>query len=166
MEFTKRLERIFEYYELTASSFADRIQVQRSTISHLLSGRNKPSLDFVMKVVEEFPEVELFWLVDGKGVFPKSTSTLSENKMVLNTEVNLESNDNQINLFESIEEIKSEEKKLNTNNLNQEIIKTEVISSDTLKKETIQQNIISEDSIESIVIFYNDGSFKKYKSRN
>jgi DNA-binding XRE family transcriptional regulator len=74
-EFSKRLERIFDYYELNASAFADKIDVGRATISHLLSGRNKPSLDFVMKVIKTFPEVELYWLLNGKGHFPVSESS-------------------------------------------------------------------------------------------
>lgn len=61
---------MMEYYQISASAFADRIQVPRSSISHLLSGRNKPSLDFVLKVVKEFEEVELYWLLNGKGNFP------------------------------------------------------------------------------------------------
>ncbi|MCX2719512.1 helix-turn-helix domain-containing protein [Lentiprolixibacter aurantiacus] len=68
--FVGRLEEILQFYGLTASSFADRIGVQRSSISHLLSGRNKPSLEFVMKVVRTFPEVNLYWLLNGKGSFP------------------------------------------------------------------------------------------------
>ena len=60
-----------EYYDLSAASFADKIDVGRSSISHLLSGRNKPSLDFVMKIINAFPEVELYWLLNGKGSFPK-----------------------------------------------------------------------------------------------
>ena len=70
-EFTKRLHSIMDYYDLSAASFADRIDVGRSSISHLLSGRNKPSLDFVMKIVTAFPEVELYWLLNGKGSFPR-----------------------------------------------------------------------------------------------
>lgn len=70
-EFTIRLNKIMEYYDLSAASFADKIEVGRSSISHLLSGRNKPSLDFVMKIVKAFPEVELYWLLNGKGDFPK-----------------------------------------------------------------------------------------------
>jgi len=70
-DFIKRLETILDYYSLTASSFADKISVQRSSMSHLLSGRNKPSLDFVLKVTEEFPDVELEWFLNGKGSFPK-----------------------------------------------------------------------------------------------
>ncbi|MGO4771345.1 helix-turn-helix domain-containing protein [Flavobacterium sp. W22_SRS_FK3] len=71
-DFVKRLEIILDYYTLNASSFADKIGVQRSSMSHLLSGRNKPSLDFVMKILEVFPEVDLYWILSGKGNFPKN----------------------------------------------------------------------------------------------
>lgn len=69
-DFSNRLQEVLDFYGLSASSFADRIGVQRSSISHILSGRNKPSLDFVLKVLNTFPEVELYWLLNGKGVFP------------------------------------------------------------------------------------------------
>ncbi|WP_400073196.1 helix-turn-helix domain-containing protein [Zobellia russellii] len=69
-DFIGRLEHLLKYYGLSASSFADKINVQRSSISHLLSGRNKPSLDFVLKVVNVFPDVNLYWLLNGKGSFP------------------------------------------------------------------------------------------------
>src|SRR5690606_6259074 len=51
-------------------SFAEKIGVQRSSISHILSGRNKPSLDFILKVLHTFPEVDLYWLFNGRGNFP------------------------------------------------------------------------------------------------
>ena len=73
-EFVKRLERILKYYGLTASGFADSIGVQRSSISHLLTGRNKPSLEFVLKVVKKYPEVNLYWLLNGKGSFPAKSA--------------------------------------------------------------------------------------------
>lgn len=57
---------------MSASGFADKVNVQRSSISHLLSGRNKPSLEFVLKVVKAFPEINLYWLLNGKGEFPAS----------------------------------------------------------------------------------------------
>ncbi|WP_370098658.1 helix-turn-helix domain-containing protein, partial [Xanthomarina gelatinilytica] len=66
-EFSKRLQKVMDYYNESASSFAEKIGVQRSSISHILSGRNKPSLDFVLKVLSSFPEVELYWLLNGKG---------------------------------------------------------------------------------------------------
>ncbi|MGY5849495.1 helix-turn-helix domain-containing protein [Salegentibacter sp. F14] len=73
-KFAARLEKIIDYYDLSAAAFADQIEVGRSSISHILSGRNKPSLDFVMKVISHFPDVELYWLLNGKGKFPKEGS--------------------------------------------------------------------------------------------
>lgn len=84
-DFSRRLKDIFDYYELSASSFADKIDVGRASISHILSGRNKPSLDFVMKVVSTFEEVELYWLLNGKGHFPPSAGK-EENKAERATE--------------------------------------------------------------------------------
>lgn len=81
-QFASRLQTIINYYDLSAASFADSIEVGRSSISHIISGRNKPSLDFVLKIVKIYPEVELYWLLNGKGSFPKSsapTATSSEN---------------------------------------------------------------------------------------
>ena len=69
-EFTKRLQKVIDFYGESASSFSEKIGVQRSSISHILSGRNKPSLDFVMKILTTYPEVELYWLLNGKGSFP------------------------------------------------------------------------------------------------
>lgn len=69
-EFVSRLEKILEHYALSAAAFADTIGVQRSSVSHVLTGRNKPSLEFVMKVVRSYPEVNLYWLLNGKGEFP------------------------------------------------------------------------------------------------
>ena len=93
-DFVKRLETIFDYYGLTASSFADKINVQRSSISHLLSGRNKPSLDFILKVIDSFPDVDLLWLLNGTGNFPKDENT---NSRVLNSSPIQKTENEQIN---------------------------------------------------------------------
>ncbi len=77
IEFSERLKIMMEHYGLTATALANSIEVQRSSISHLLSGRNKPSLDFVLKVLQEYPEVELYWLLNGKGSFPKEEQNSS-----------------------------------------------------------------------------------------
>ena len=69
-EFARRLQKIMDLYQLTASAFAESVGVQRSAISHILSGRNKPSLDFVLKILEAYPDVELYWLLNGKGPGP------------------------------------------------------------------------------------------------
>ncbi|QTE23138.1 helix-turn-helix domain-containing protein [Polaribacter cellanae] len=71
VEFTERLKKVMEYHQLSASTFADKVGVQRSSISHILSGRNKPSLDFILKVTSEFLDVDIHWLLNGKGNYPK-----------------------------------------------------------------------------------------------
>ncbi|MBT8273872.1 MAG: helix-turn-helix transcriptional regulator [Bacteroidia bacterium] len=78
-EFIIRLRKIMDFHALSASAFADRLGVQRSSISHILSGRNKPSLEFVMKLLSSFEDVDLYWLLNGKGEFP-SDSQNSEKK--------------------------------------------------------------------------------------
>jgi transcriptional regulator with XRE-family HTH domain len=70
LEFTSRLKKVMEHHKLTATLFADKIGVQRSSISHILSGRNKPSLDFILKITSEFSDVDIKWLLNGKGSFP------------------------------------------------------------------------------------------------
>ena len=70
-KFIARLQKIMNYYEINASTLADSLGVLCSSISHLLSERNKPSLDFVLKITEKYPEIDLYWLLYGKGSFPK-----------------------------------------------------------------------------------------------
>lgn len=141
--FVKRLETIFDYYGLTASLFADKINVQRSSISHLLSGRNKPSLDFTLKVIESFPEVELLWLLNGKGSFPKGENGTEEKTTISSNE-------------KAVQE---------TNLFSQEIIPstTNVEISTTIPNIQNEEKLVHSDSkIERIVVFYNDGTFKNY----
>ena len=120
-DFAKRLEKVIDFYGETASSFAEKIGVQRSSISHILSGRNNPSLDFVLKVLSVFPEVELYWLLNGKGEFP----SVPKSEMVQSTP---------------------------TREISETILPKEIVSAKTKDK-----------SIERIVIFYSDGTFKSFE---
>ncbi|TXG39766.1 helix-turn-helix domain-containing protein [Seonamhaeicola maritimus] len=121
-EFSKRLKKVIDYYGETASSFAEKINVQRSSISHILSGRNKPSLEFVLKVLSSFPEVELYWLLNGKGEFPSNQNYLDSKNEPQTTNSN---------------------KKLET-----------IINSESDRNKTIER----------IVIFYSDGTFKNFQN--
>ncbi len=151
-DLTKRLEIILEYYSLNASSFADKIGVQRSSLSHLLSGRNKPSLDFILKILDVFPEVDLYWILKGKGTFPKSelkeeqvfaTSTPTPHNQFIETTVEKKT----MLLSENVPNQKNEpEDKLVTN-----LIAT--------KNPAFQRK---DSEIEQIVIFYKNGTFKTY----
>jgi len=78
-DFLKRLSKIQKFYGFSAAALADKIGVQRSGISHLLAGRNKPSLDFVLKLTDAFPEVTIDWLLKGVGSFPEKTHQEASN---------------------------------------------------------------------------------------
>ena len=75
---TERVKKIMEDHSLSSSQMADKIGVQRSAISHILSGRNKPSLDFILKVLNEFSDVSSDWFLQGKN---RSQKTI-ENQVV------------------------------------------------------------------------------------
>lgn len=75
-----------EHYELSSSLFADKIGVQRSSMSHILKGRNRPSLDFIMRLIETFPEVNLYWLLNGKGDFPVKEEKIKQSILKGNIE--------------------------------------------------------------------------------
>ena len=65
MNIVERLKIIMTTNRLNAGTFADKIGIQRSNMSHVLTGRNKPSLDFIEKVLIAFPRVNAHWLIFG-----------------------------------------------------------------------------------------------------
>lgn len=65
-EIKDRLAHILRAKNLTASQFAELMGIQPSNVSHLLNGRNKPSLDFLIKLKEVFPEYSFDWIILGK----------------------------------------------------------------------------------------------------
>ncbi|HSV87040.1 MAG TPA: helix-turn-helix transcriptional regulator [Bacteroidales bacterium] len=71
-----RIQKIIQHKKLSSSRFADLIGVPRSTISHIISGRNNPSLEFMQKVLDAFPDVRTEWLVRGKGNMLVTEGTL------------------------------------------------------------------------------------------
>jgi transcriptional regulator with XRE-family HTH domain len=134
-KFIQRLEILLDYYNLNAATFADKIGVQRSSLSHLLSGRNKPSLDFVLKIIEKFPEIDLYWILLGKGNFPKQEDRhddLSENSNILPTLPSLTKENSSTFL---------EETKNNTSI-------------------TPSSSEESKEQLDQIIMIYKDGSFK------
>lgn len=150
-DFIKRLEILLDYYSLNASSFADKIGVQRSSLSHLLSGRNKPSLDFILKILDVFPDVDLYWILNGKGTFPKNSEQLDKiknnveqvaiqnNPTLPNPEIILENLFSEIKIPNPIPAL--EPKKIENQNCTTELYSNE---------------------IDKIVIFYKNGTFKSY----
>ena len=81
MDLKERISKVITYSDLSLSEFADEIEVQRSSISHITSGRNKPSLDFLMKIKNRFPELEWEWLIEGEGEMLKKSVIPIETKV-------------------------------------------------------------------------------------
>ena len=145
-DFIKKLEFIMDHFSLSASSFADKIGVQRSSISHLLSGRNKPSLDFIIKILDVFPELNLYWLLNGTGSFLKMNAVEINQKSVNNPSTLPTENDSN-----ELLEISYLEK--NTGNEKQNI---------TTDSNSSVQNL-SDKRLHKIVFFYTDGTFEDFK---
>ncbi len=119
----------------SSAQLADEIGVQPSGISHILSGRNKPSLDFVMKMFEKYKFLSIEWLLFGKGNMyrePEMQRLFDESPDITNNE------DKTIGAI-------PETKKANQT--------SGIISID---------NEYVKPSLERIVWFFNDGSFKEY----
>lgn len=76
MSISERLQMVIKMNGMNNTSFADKIGVQRSSISHVLAGRNKPSIDFIQKILVNFPKVNADWLITGKKIGKTSDSTV------------------------------------------------------------------------------------------
>jgi len=142
-----RILLILKYKNISAAKFADEIDVQRSSVSHILSERNKPSLEFIQKVLKIYPEISPEWLISGKGAMLKNPELFSDNT-----------------LTQEIDNKSSEIKK--------DIVKEKIINSEKnmIDKEP-EANIIPEKKqkfkqIEKIIVFYTDKSFSEYNPEN
>jgi transcriptional regulator with XRE-family HTH domain len=130
-----RILEIMKEKNLTPSQFADEIGIQRSGMSHLISGRNKPSLEFIMKVLARFPDIKPDYLLYGAsevGSVPKA-ETGSEREM--NSKV-------AATLFDQAEI--------------QDVI-PEPKPQRQVRKERAERKI------EKIVVFYDDKTFREYE---
>ncbi|NOX45967.1 MAG: helix-turn-helix transcriptional regulator [Chlorobi bacterium] len=134
-----RIQMILKTKDLTPTRFADMIQVQRSGISHILSGRNKPSLDFMMKILSTYPEINPDWLLFGKGEMSrpsKKKKTKGEN--ITGTENR-----------GSVQMLKDEDP----------------VEYKTALKQMKGKKEKGKSDIGKIIVFYTDNSFEEYSPR-
>ena len=149
MELIKdRLAHIIRAKNLTATQFAEMMQIQPSNVSHLLSGRNKPSLDFLMKLKEIFPEYSFDWIILGKKPITISErqnavkeNSENESEQILHTDIT-ETN-GFIGLFDSVNEKPLESKEIVDDSVNE-----------SFSKKVIQ-----------IIYVYEDHTFEIYDNR-
>ena len=131
----QRLKEFIDEKELSVLSFSEKVGIQRSSLSHLFSGRNKPSIDLLLKIKKQYPDIDLDWLISGQAIKKEAyTNSASE---------------------------KSDE--LQVTNVNKEVLKTNIQSIRT-DEEALGSKKTSSSQIERIIIFNKNGSFNEYKN--
>ncbi len=140
-----RLAHILHAKNLTYTQFAEMMQIQPSNVSHLLSGRNKPSIDFLIKLKALFPEYSFDWIILGK-------------KPITNTEPVYEHD----NLFKHTEIVEREEPQIKSDS---GILNTEIRVSDKLTEDLNEQRSISLRGLKQIIYVYDDHTFEVFENK-
>ncbi len=89
-DFAERLKILIDMKGLQPSRFADEIGVQRSGLSHIITGRNKPSVDFLQKLIQKYADINVNWLLTGIGepiVEQKNDDEILEKNLETSTEI-------------------------------------------------------------------------------
>ena len=130
-----QIQEILAKERLSSSQFADRIGVQRSSVSHVLSGRNKPGFDFIQKILVAFPEINGDWLITGSGEMYKGKSLSGD-------------------LFEAKNEMQAPE--------NDGKIVKKPATLNIKKPEKDAEKVLKRREIERVIVFYSDRTFREY----
>ena len=144
-----RIALILKQKNLTSAKFADEIGVQRSSISHVLSGRNKPGLEFIQKILKTYPEISSDWILFGKG------NMMSDQENESDVQRGRIEND----LFTA--KLSEEDKKAQVSDI-EKIKNIDSTTSTLLNKQKISSKNEVKKEIEKIIVFYTDDSFRQY----
>lgn len=159
-----RIKEIMIENRLTAARFAEKIGVPKSGISHILSGRNNPSLDYISKILDVFPYIDSEWLILGRErksnyksleVFPMVAAGIQPKIEKLNQKIEEQKGTLTRNYLKNPEiSLKENE----DNNIGKEILLKDLYSTITDNK-----NPEFKDSgldVQQIVVFYKNGTYK------
>lgn len=147
MSINDKIKQVLTLKNLSPSYLADDIGVQRSSISHILSGRNRPSLDIIQKIVRRFPEFSYEWFLEDDVQLSTFELPLQPNSPIRPSVPT-----------RSIQPLSSDMPLIAEPN-------NRSAYSSASQNETIipkQKDPSSDKSIERILIFYTDGTFKEY----
>ena len=143
-----RIRKLLDSEQMNPSQFADEIKLQRSSLSHVLSGRNKPSLDFVMKIKQRFPKVNLEWLLFG------------DEPMFLDMQNQFDSEKNPREI-ENTREFASFDAKYQKSLIDDP---KDSYTESNLAKDL--SHLQSSGKAKKVVIFFNDGTFEEYSRKD
>lgn len=143
-------DRIIEFLRAenkTSAQFAEEIGVQPSGISHILSGRNNPSLDFILKMLEKYRYISTEWLLFGKGEMYTEKITIKENENI------------QGNLFDT--QVFQNSPKSETMVSQQDLQKEDAFK---VQRSGNIPNLANEARIIKIVWFFDDNTYREFRS--
>jgi transcriptional regulator with XRE-family HTH domain len=147
-----RIAKVISHESITPSKFADIIGVQRSSISHILSGRNNPGLDFLNKILIHFPHISGDWLITGQGDMLKKAA----NPFKMPSLFDKSSSPKEMTLPPK-ETSKVEPKSLETD------VSIPAITNEINAESRLNLDVkANAKSIERIIVFYSDKSFREY----
>jgi transcriptional regulator with XRE-family HTH domain len=146
MNLVDRFRYVMKVYNETPSSFADKIGVQRSSISHILSERNKPSLDFIQKILEHYPKIDAQWLINGKQ---------STNEKMVTSAVNSSIEPEREDAYLQEEERQALQK--------EQLVE---LNSDKIAVKANKQLVDATKKVDRIIIFYSDHTFETFNPPN
>ncbi|MFY9152579.1 MAG: helix-turn-helix transcriptional regulator [Prolixibacteraceae bacterium] len=150
-----RIRKFLEYKGISPSELADSIGVQRSNVTHVLKARNKPSFQFIEKMLQIYPELNAKWLLLGTG------------NMVENSVKNRNLFDQQPASIVKPEVIPTEITEKPTVKITDQVESGEFVEKPDLEKKTVTNEVqdqffSSEKPIERLIVFYKDQTFKVY----
>lgn len=150
----ERIEKIMEEEGLNATQFASEIGVKSPTLSHILNGRNNPSLDVLKKILNRYRNISSDWLILGvgpmnRGIKQPQTLTLFDNEEVSVSKSGLSTEKKAQNLDSE-------------NTANKQ--KTEATSPQT-QNPTINLQA-SPKSVKKIIVYYDDNTFQEFEENS
>lgn len=162
-----RLLKFLTREKLSSARFAEIIGVQPSSISHIISGRNKPGFDFIQKILINYPSLSAEWLITGQGNMLKSDNIQGElfnSEYSGNTELSVEKQDENIHTSSERGNNKSDyDPGISDTNVTTEKYHEDYKSE--YNKATEITNVNNERDIEKIIILYSDKSFGEYSPK-
>lgn len=177
-----RINLILKAKNITAKQFAEEIGIQQSGLSHILGGRNNPSLDFVTKVIRRYPEIDANWLLLGRGEMYAAASGQSvipaqqpmEQTAVVESVVSPTLFDSTPEVVADVEEAAIQPiepvEKADESNVVEPVVKIktpekEVTMSLEKGEEPVVQDAPAGSSVELLLFIYSDGTFREYRPR-
>lgn len=160
MTINERIGLILKEKNLTANEFAAKLEVRSSNISHIITGRNKPSFDFLEKLISVFPEVNTLWLIKGEGdMYLPDTNEIEieeEKPEVVVHGLNRETSISmQTNLFGEPEALERPVFKVKKN-----MVMPKNAPLDTEDK--VAPRVENPKRIASIIVYYSNGNFEEF----